>query len=434
MEPQFKLDNNGQQVQQGDFNTLGRVSALSGDVALQEVLCLTPALSALGTVRKAIVPIWNGRGTTLPGMPGLAIGNGGTGKIRIYPFLAVVGSRNDAATNLQAWKDIRSQVFTTETSLGALYTDYAIASNASGNPRWDLVYVTMSVDTDDATETRYVKPPTSSVATATAVAVTKSTKLTLNTVQGTPGASPAKPSLPADSGSNYNIPLVYVRVLNGFTGTTAVSIDDIQEAPSVVALSDRPGVATCAPASGTYDPALPMLATRSPWAASGNRPRAYMPPSMQGKVERIVPIDLSAVPVSAADGDIVDDTIDWRHRVFKWTMQMRSSRDLAWANIATTSFVVPNAGNDTNTFVGMGQSFTIDNSGIIARGSIVTSLGGTSTSFSNNTTTDLGSTDMFGLYVDQDTGELKVLISGVSGRVFVVWLEASGQYYNATYV
>lgn len=420
MESQLKLDNNGQELQQGDVNTVGRVAALSGDIALQQVLALAPALSA-GSVKKAIVPLWD---------PGPVTAAGPSGKIRIYPFLAVVGSRTDATTNAIAWKDIRSQIFTSEDSLGTLYKEYAIASNASGNPRWDLIYVTVSVDTDDTAVTRYVKTPPSLVATATSVAVTKSTKLTLNTATGTPGASPAKPAIPADSGSNYNIPICYVRVGNGTGGTSLYSMDEIQEAPSVVSLSHRTGTAICGPASGQYDPALPMLATRQPWPASSNRPRAYLPPSMQGMVGKIIALDLGSAPNTAASGDILDNTIDWRHRVFKWTVQLRSSRNLAWDNLAVGSLVVPDTLGQNASFVGMGQSFTLNNTGAVARGSLIAAIGGTGSSWDFQTAI-LPSTGKLAIYVDQDTGELKLYLANSPGCAWVFWIEASGQYYNS---
>ncbi len=427
MELQFKLDNNGQEVQQGDVNLLGRNAALVGDIALQQLFDLKPALSNGGTVAKAILPLWTG-----PVATATVTGAGATGKISIYPFLAVVGTRNDAATNSQAWKDIRTQVFVSEDTLGSLTKLYPIASNASGNPRWDLVYVTVSIDTDDSTETRYVKTPPSTVPAATSVAVTKSTKLTLNTVQGTPGASPVQPSLPADSGSNYNIPLCYVRVANGSGGTTLYSNNEIQETPSVVSLSDRSGVAVCKPAAAMNDPALPMLATRQPWPASGNRPRAYLPPSMQGKEERIVVLDLHDAPVTAASGDILDNTIDWRHRIFKWTVQFRSSRDLAWDSDATGSLVVPDTMGNNVTFTGMGQSFTLNDTGDVARGSLVAAIGGTSTGLDFQSSV-LPSTAWLSLYVDQDTGDLKLFQANGPGCAWVFWIEATGMYTNSTY-
>ena len=433
MDSQVKRVNTGQQIQQSDVNTLGKVAALGGDVALQMLLSMVPA-SSTGAVDKAILPLATDATPVMAvNTPPLASGAGGNGSVAIYPFLAVIGSRGGESTNLQGWKDIRTQVFVSETTGGTMRHFHPIASNASGNPRWDLVYVTMSVDTDDATVTRYVKAPTSSVGTATTVAVTQSTKLTLNTVQGTPAASPVKPSLPADSGSNYNIPLCYVRVANGFGGTTALSIDDIQEGPYVTTLANRTGLATCAPASGCYDPALPMLATRQPWPASGARPRAYLPPTMQGKVERIIPLDLHDSPATAASGDVLDDTIDWRHRVFKWTAQLRSSRDLAWDSDATGALVVPDCLSGNGTFTGLVQSFTLNDTADVARGSLIAAIGGTSTSF-DHTTSLIGASAKLAIYVDQDTGELKLFQSGGPGCTWLFWIEATGAYVNSAYV
>ncbi len=104
-EPQFQLVDNGQEVQQADFDLLGQTSGLADDRVLAEFLRFPPYT---GTVVKAIYPY--GTSTSASAATVSAPGTA-SGSVLINPFRAIVGSRTAAATDaLKSWRDVRSGV------------------------------------------------------------------------------------------------------------------------------------------------------------------------------------------------------------------------------------------------------------------------------------------------------------------------------------
>src|SRR5690606_13391206 len=127
---------------------------------------------------------------------------------------------------------------------------------------------------------------------------------------GLPAPTPALPPLPSDASGAYYIPLAYVRVQAGFGGGTVLTRADIWEVAPVVTLAQAVGGNALRPANqhhkegGTLVGAWPTTA--------GDRPHAYMPPTMAGGESRFMLIDLQTVTT----GSVIDDSVDWRNRFF----------------------------------------------------------------------------------------------------------------------
>lgn len=309
-EKQFKLDYNGQAVQQQDFASIGEVSGLADDRVFAELLRMVPYDGS--TVSKGILPVSD---STNPGLPTVFL-SGFDGKVKVSPFRAFVGSRTAVGTDTKEnLRDIRSAIFVGASTLHELVS---LSANASGNPRWDLVYATVVVDTDGDTTTRKVKSPTTGVITDETVSVSTETTVALGTVVGTPAASPSWPTLPSDSGSTYYIPLAYVRVPNGFTASSIVFQNWIAEAAPLVSLSKATGANTVEFADQHYTGGGSLLTTASiqAWGASGTPPDIFVRPQAKGGETLLIFIDLNT-PVHV-NGTVVDSR-DWSGRVCRWT-------------------------------------------------------------------------------------------------------------------
>lgn len=397
-EEQAFIDVAGREWQGGDVNRVGAVSGLADDRVLAELLRMVPYDGS--TIVKGVLP-YRVAGSTPAGV--LKPRAGG---VDIYPLRAIVGSRTAVATDSKKWwQDIRSALLL---ATGADHTAVAIANGDVSNPRWDLVYVTVAVDSTFG-EVRYKKDPTTKIVSAPTLNTYKKSTATVNVLAGTPGASPARPALPADSGSNYNIPLGYVRVPTGFTGATTLVASDIYESAPVLRLAN--GAMSIEPAS------LPTLQTRIPWPASGNRPAPFLPGGFEGGVIKVVQLQLaSAATKSVQNGDIIDDSIDWRGRLFFTAFQFHATNRLATdaALIPASAFTgVPVQGASCG--IDMGASMTTDFN---------------STGKQNIFKCTSGAFTFF-LYVDGTTGALKIDLSAGNPDInIVIWLFCSAQFAN----
>jgi hypothetical protein len=168
----------------------------------------------------------------------------------------------------------------------------------------------------------------------------------------TGAGGPIIPEVPVDVDDNvYYIPLAYVRVWPGFLdGANVLSQSDVWE---------------CCPAVGSHcRPANQSNKLTSVnverWAINGIRPSTYLPPTMIGKEELVIAIDLESPPFSHTSGAIIDDTRDWSDRLFKWTAYAQSSGvpRFVWEQ-GDSPDIVPSARTQPGKVAsGMGNSMT----------------------------------------------------------------------------
>ena len=310
MEDRYQHTLNGQSVVQADLNLLGETSALADDRVFAELFRMQPYDGS--TVRKGILPYAH----RASGAAALVEPIGATGAVIINPFRAFVGSRTAAEDDAKKnWRDIRSAICVGENELPQAVT---ISANASGNPRWDLIYAAVAVDASTASVTRKRKDPTSKVVTAASVVTRLATTVTLGVEAGTASATPVWPSVPSDAGDVYYIPLAYIRVANGFGATSTVLPEDIVEVAPCLAMSHASGVAAAEPANQQY---VVSTTRQQAWgAASGKRPTTFIPPTFTGLHSLFIALDLADEDAgfhSHLDGAVLDNR-DWRGRLCFW--------------------------------------------------------------------------------------------------------------------
>jgi hypothetical protein len=314
-----------------------------------------------------------------------------------------------------------------------------LAANTSGSPRWDLLYAALQVDANGATIQRYRKDPATEQVTVVNVVRTRVQLVTVAPLQGTPAAAPQKPSLPADSNGTYYFPLAYVRVPAGFTATTTIAPADIDEVIPFVPLARVTGASTVVPANQQYLEGGTVLSSSAfAWTpAAGQRPGPYLPPTMAGAETLLIALDLTAAnPAlwSHRQNSVVDSR-DWRYRVWDWRVHARTANTLpafAWTRgpAVQASNIVPQlayggVGLGSRLALGIGQSFSADNSVIAPQAAVVLEADWLSLSeLANNTSVSL--------YVDfADGGKLKFFGNGAPNVLAFIWLTASAPFPNA---
>ncbi len=448
MEKRYFMTYDGQQVQREDLELSANQGALADDRILTELFRLTPGDGS--NVAKAIIASSLASVDTFPsgGLGGLVSTNGAFGNVRVSPFRALIGSAADPSTNgLDAWHDIRSGISVHTGDTLIWQSTNAFTPNSSGDPRWDLVYAQVVIDTDGPSVTRKVKNPTTLVVAPFSVATYRITDISVAIAEGTPDSSPAKPDLPADSGTTYNIPLAYVRIVDGFGATTVVAAEDIYEVAPVVSMSTYTGAATCRPADqqnavgGVVDSSLnfgylPTTATR---------PSTYLPAGMTGAETLLIALDLmddTGVNNSHPSLGVVDESRDWRNRMFQWTAMASTESAQTFASdkygaaygvgnfvpVASGVPIVVNGSSKPICTIGMGQSFS-GTSGYPTNGDVCfivpDNIGG---NMDSDGISDVGGSNIR-LYVDLDDGKLKVYYVTPKCRIFI-WLNASGIFPN----
>ncbi len=423
MEKQYQILNDGQELSEDDLESIGEQCGLADDRVFAEFLRMPVALST--QVARCVIPYTENSmvGDFRPYFHTLDIvrTNGASGKVRVNPIRAYVGSRTLVASDpKENWRDIRSAVLVGSTTL---HTEIALSANSSGNARWDLVYAVISPDANEATVSRKVKNPSTGVITSVSVSVNKVTSISVSKVTGTPSGTPALPTLPADGGGNYYIPLAYVRVPNGFNASSTVLSDWILHQAPHIPISHVTGVATAMPASSNREvvtavtDSTTLTTTRvATWGSTGTKPNYYLPPQMLGEETIWIAIDAtdaSAANWSHADESVVDDSRTWENRVFTWQ---------AFCNVGDFAWTFP--GNDHtpsavsgSSASGFGQSFEIDTTTTTADGMAIMIV-------DNTTLPGLGSGRTVKLYIDSN-GDLAVTISGQLDSKLFVRLTAS---------
>lgn len=442
----FVTSQNGQEVQAVDLGStfssaagagIGLVAGLADDRVFAEFLRLHPYDGS--TVAKAIFP-WRLQsldyGTSLiAGTVGPT--NSANGSVQIAPFRAIIGSRNvvgtvpspnyqNATAALANWRDIRSGIF-----MGSSTTftqAQALSANASGNPRWDLVYATVAVDANGPSVTRRVKDPSSGNLTAPTIPAYLTQTVTISVVTGTPAGSPTFPAIPADSAGNYNIPLAYVRVPNGFGAASTVVTTDIVDVSPCMGISSSSGVQFCRPAgSNSANPiAGGGIYTNFPWlTTSPARPPMFMPPSLIGGDQLLVQVDATATP-SHSNGAIVDSTRDWRNRLF---MTFTQAGLITFATAPSGGTVrIPGATTAAlAAYSYFGQSMVDDHTNFTGLPS-----GASAVSYAAPAQlSTMAASSSMGVYVNQSDGTMRWYMSGTSPNVKVfVWIFASAPFAN----
>jgi hypothetical protein len=424
MEKRYQHTVNGQSVLTADLNVLGESSALADDRVFAELFRLAPYDGA--TISRGVLPYGSGA---------VVAAAGASGSVSVRPFRALVGSRTAVATDAKKnWRDIRSAIGVGTTTLAQTV---ALAANATGNPRWDLVYAAVAVDANSASITRKVKDPTTKAIAGQSLVTTLETVVTLGVVAGTAGASPAFPSLPADSGGTYYISLAHVRIPNGFGASSTVAAKDIDEVAPILPVSTATGASSLRPANQHNvigGVAISGAGTSTAngalkWSgSSATRPGLYLPPSMSGSESLIIEIDLgnaSSANWSHQNADIVDNSRDWRNRFWRWHAHVGSGATNAGkfpggaaTVIGYSSEGTPGFANDADYVAhasGLGSSF--DSSGTDAAVAIVSASGPAATQApsgtSNISTYAMAPATRVRLYVDTATGALLVNMSVV---------------------
>jgi hypothetical protein len=412
---------NGAEVESGDVNLIAEVGALADDHVLAELLRLPPYG---GAVSKAILPFERGA-TVSP--------NGASGTVLISPFRAIVGSR-DTLQNIgpkKLWNDLRSGIFT---GVATLTGEASFAANSSGFSRWDLVYAMLATDAAGASVTRFRKDPVSEQVGTVNVVRTRVQRVTVDVLRGTPAVTPAKPALPPDGGGNFYFPLAYVRIPTGFGATSTVLPADIDEVIPYLPLARTTGAATSVPANQCHKEGGTVLSNPLfAWAsASGQRPGPYMPPTMAGLETILVPLDLfdaNAANWSHPNTGVIDDSRDWRNRVFTWQAHVRGGANTAFAwnggppPATMTPQMTLGASLGSRFALGCGQSFWPDMafnpwSGVV--------------SIDQANATEIAQGARIGLYVDHaDAGKLKLWVIGAPAVRLFLWLTATAPYPNA---
>ena len=143
---------------------------------------------------------------------------------------------------------------------------------------------------------------------------------TIGTVQGTEASTPSPPSLPSDTTTAYYIPLAYVSVLHPHTLTSVIGPSSIVDIATVLGVAPSAGGIDCRP-----------LSAFSSITYGANYPRkdSFMPQCMFGKVERVFGFDFTdgKTPLALNGYTTLDDSIDWRNRLFKSTFYVSSRSD-----------------------------------------------------------------------------------------------------------
>lgn len=429
----------GQELQRADVDNVGAVAGLMDDRVLAEFLRLTPYDGS--NVYRTVVPydLVRPLGFSYGASPNVATvvpSGSANGSIVINPFRVIVGSRNAAnaapsptnpAANYQAdslanWRDVRSAVFVGSST--ALTQTIQLAANASLSPRWDLVYATVSVDANGPAVSRRIKNPSGGAVTVQSVPEYLQTTVSIGVVTGTVAGT--IPALPADTATSFNVPLAAIRVPNPFTSTSTVSTRDVQAQMPNNGWHSLRGT-KMRPATGNN---VRMTGSGWAWGASGGtRPGPYMPPDwVSGGGTILAAVDCSnATPAnwSVLNGGIVDDSIDWRNRLFRVTA-MSSSFLFAFDPQAVSEGTPNSAGASSLPSVQLTNGFVADG-GLVSGNPTVFSA-------TNAVLPNMAANSTLGLYVDVVGGTGKLLFYGSTTTVpatkVFFWIEYSGQQPN----
>jgi len=444
VEPKTKLTVEGQELPQSDLNAIAEVAAYADDRVLWELLRLVPDPSG-----RAVLPFGLRNGQPLTGLTSAAMVQGGTSdrKVKVMPFRAIVRPTAFAG-QIELLRALRSAY-----CVGTSTAWQSVTVNTNSDPsnaRWTLLYAAVTPDLGTAPVSRFVKDPTTAVVTSEDISVSLTTQVALGTVDGTTSATPTKPAIPADAGGTFYIALAYLWVPASFGASSAVQDGYIYEVMPAAAVAAATGAASFAPANHQYKVGG-TVDSRQGGDATTRRAQAYVPPTMLGVEERLVALELVATVgnphASHNDGDVVDDSTDWRGRLFQWTAWVGPS---ASGNLATSTpshagsplaNLFPTAvGGSSYRGVGFtdggGQSM-VDDTGGLNSGSnpdnpalAIVDGNGVACFLAQSRVTNLGGAGAgVVLYVRQGDGALVLRKNaGVTHGSIVIWFRATGPY------
>lgn len=449
MAHKFRLDFDGQSVVQTDYNGLASEASTSEDHVYAELFRLLPDS---GSVARGIIPY---------GTDGIIAPNGASGSVLINPFRALIGSRTLVAAGGAAnYQDVRSSLSITDAAT-ALTTSVSLTANVSGNSRFDAIYAAVTVDSVSTPTTRKVKNPGTGVVTDESVSVYSHTAVAVSVVAGTPAATPAFPTIPADAGDVYYILLGYVRVPTGFGAGSTVLSKNINDSSITLGVDTSMGTSRLRPANQSYvdggtgisragtSPATSSSVTANKWTGtSSSRPVAFMPSAWQGQESRIIVVDLldaSSANWSHASGDILDSSVDWSQRIFKWIASIGgvdSHGAMPWnytagspntSHLMSGNPIAPGYSPDTAhpaLVVGVGTSFNTSGGASIVN---LASSGGAGTAtpatgFNVPTNAMITGT---AVKITQSSGNLILTVTGVPLCSVIIWLDATSKFPNA---
>jgi hypothetical protein len=286
-------------------------------------------------------------------------------------------------------------------------------------------------------------PGLASAITPTTIFQYLANTIAIQTVTGTPGATPALPNVPGDSSGIFNIPLAMVLVPNGFGAASTVVVEDIRDVAPVLSFANNLGGAM-QPASDSHDlletSGGSMVVTPGQYATDAafqwnlvtpHRSTVFLPPSMIGKVEVFADIDVivSAHPSHISTG-IIDRSIDWRKRFFRVSVcgslsaiKFANDATAASAAVPTLKQVITGAGSSSwNDFV-LSNSFIVD---------AQTTTTDASVYFADNTSSGgvIAGGAKIGIYVNHTDGTLRFWFSGSPAVRLFAWIEASAPMPN----
>lgn len=423
METQYVHPENGAELRRQDVYSISENAALADDRTLWELLRTMPGST---TPDKLIIPYAN-RQLDAPGAAtsnAILWGNTADAIVHVMPFRAIVGSTTTLLTSpIEHVRGMRSGY---HVGTSSIYSHLAISANASGNPRWDLVYATVTPDADGDTADILVKSPTTGVvADNPGTVINTKTTVAVAVLAGTPGATPARPSLPSDGGGNYYIALAYVYVPDGFGAASTVLRQRIHEVAPCPTISPSVGAMNCAPADeqhkvgGTVDT---QQNGDEPSGPNYYRPGAYLPSTMTGCERIFILLQLGITPHSHVHESYIDRSRDWRYRYFSWKAvgaQGNTSTAGFASDRSASSSAVPS--NLHAVEHGFGHSFT---PGAIDAASQVVTLFDDTGKILDGT----GST----IRIECDTSGALVLniVDGTPNAQIMIWLDATAQYAN----
>lgn len=434
MEAKYQVQENGQEVRTTDILSVSTNAARADDRVLWELFRCVP-YNVSGPTKYVWtygVDTWaaqNGDNSTALVHPDPT-----SGRLRVRAFRAAVSS-TDTSAPLERVRGIRSGYHIPATTG---YTSQVLTANGSSDPRWTLLYAALTPDTNGDTATVLVQNVSSGAVAATSVVLNTKTTVTLGTVDGTAAASPTYPTIPADAAGVYYIPLAYILIPGSFSSLTILDPSAVYEVAPVITLNTAVGGMVSRPANqqwaegGTVD----TNQAGSDAAASVLRPGAYLPSTMVGAQECTILIQNHFPPLSHNDGDVVDDSCDWRFRYFEWTATAETGNTAASAfpsdqNVTGTDFVSSAWNSQVGVTVahGVGQTFQDDTTkgaifsvadghgaACVLRGTYLSKIGGGS--------------DYVMIYARDTDGALVVKFNNNPEAQVKITLRASGPYSN----
>jgi hypothetical protein len=314
------------------------------------------------------------------------------------------------------------------------------AANASGNPRWDLVYATIQVDSSAfATTPRRIKNPSSGAISNVSVPAYLASPVSVGVVAGTPGATPAFPALPADTTGQYNFPLAFVRVPNGFGSTTTVLPQDIRActglagANAICEFTEPSSGLRSVPANGNNDANNSGAAGANAFnvagsqlyaaGTAGQRPAAFLPPDMVGGFSAFFLIDTVSTNPSHVNSGIVDTGHDWRNRIFRCDIQASAALGLCTGVAANTVCIPMPSELSAPNIRQLANSIALDGQLVASKSTVF---------YSDHTLlTNLSAGAVVGLYVDPATGYLLWFQNGTAPScMFAIWIDATAKLAN----